>query len=127
MTGAAAYISHHMRLSSVDYTLKRYVSDRPGGYWTALAREVVEAMHTSGEGPDAKKARAEKLSKEADARIEKLMDEYFLFLEEYRTKHHPEHEPVEQLKVFDLWLVQKIAGLQLVVEKIPLPPATNPG
>ena len=127
----AAYISHKLGLSSVDYTLKRYVSDRLGDYWIALAREVVEAMHTSGEGPEAKKARAEKLAKEANERIEKLMDEYFLFLEEYRAHRerrtveeqakHPEQEPFERLKIFDLWVVQKIAGLQLAVERIPLP------
>jgi hypothetical protein len=134
----AAYISHKLGLSSVDYTLKRYVSDRPGDYWTALAREVVGAMHTSGEGPEAKKAKAEKLAKEANERIEKLMDEYFLFLEEYRANRerraaeeqagkHPEQEPFERLKIFDLWIVQKIAGLQLAVERIPLPQSTNPG
>jgi hypothetical protein len=137
-----------MRLRSVDYTLKQYVEGRPGEYWISLAREVWEAMQTSGEGPEAMKARAEKLAKEADDRFEKLMDEYLLFLEECRANRakrqldregsgrdahedeagrHPEHEPFERLKVFDLWVVQKIAGLQLVVEKAPLPPSTNPG
>jgi hypothetical protein len=87
---------------------------------------TAETMGTSGEEPEAKKAMLEKLAKEANERFEKLMDEYFLFLEryradreqrpaeeQYRTKH-PEHQPFEQLKVFDLWVVQKIAGLQLV-------------
>jgi len=128
-----------MTLRSVDYTLKQYVPDRPGEYWIALAREVWGAMQTSGEGPEAKKARAEKLSKEFDERVEKLMDEYFLCLEEYRAKRqqmptgeeylakHPEHEPFERLKIFDLWVAQKIAGLQLVTEKIPLPQSTDSG
>jgi hypothetical protein len=128
-----------MHLSGVDYALKRYVSDRPGEYWIALAREVSKAMHTSGEGPEAAKARAEKFAKEFDERVEKLMDEYFLFLEEYRASRqqrpageeyltkHPEHEPFEQLKVFDVWVAQKIADLQLVIEKISLPPSRNPG
>jgi hypothetical protein len=128
-----------MMLRSVDYTLKQYVPDRPGEYWIALAREVWGAMQTSGEGPEAMKAKAEKVAKEANERIEKLMDEYFLFLEAYRANReqrpdeeqyrvkHPEHEPFERLKIFDLWIVQKIAGLQLVVEKIPLPSPTNSG
>ena len=36
----AAWASHHLRLSGVDRTLKKYAGSSMGEYWTTLAAEV---------------------------------------------------------------------------------------
>ena len=61
-----------------------------------------------------KHARIERLKREVDRRSQELIDEFFEHLQQVRARgHYP-----DQRIIFEGWCIQKIASLQILVEKL---------